>query len=137
MHGLRAYFGTRRRLAMVVVLMALCLKAFVPAGYMVSSGEKIIAIEICADTQGEKLTRQVAVPTTGSHPIESKDDAGKAHGACAFSSLAFAALGGADGLLLAAALSFIVLSGLLPATTPRARAIRFQRPPLRGPPLPT
>jgi len=65
------------------------------------------------------------------------NDAGLGHdgkGQCAFSPLAFAALGGADAPLLAIALAFILAFGF--ASTPPLRLARIAglRPPLRGPP---
>lgn len=136
MHGMRAFFGNRHSLALALVVLALCLKAFVPAGYMVGSDAKILTIKICADTHGAKLSKQIAVPMTGQHPLDNADHHDAAKNACAFSALAFAAVTGADGLLLAAALTFIIALGFLPVETIRTRAPRFQRPPLRGPPLP-
>ncbi len=46
-----------------------------------------------------------------------------------------ASLAGADALLLAAALAFILALGFAPATAPRPRRAVWLRPPLRGPPL--
>ncbi|MFN9716811.1 MAG: hypothetical protein ACK54U_02540 [Sphingomonadales bacterium] len=54
---------------------------------------------------------------------------------CAFSGLGHSALGGADPLLLATALAFILLIGIAPLPALPRRDLPFLRPQLRGPPL--
>lgn len=132
MHAIRAFLRTNRRLALGLVVLALAIKALVPAGYMLGGplGDKahVLTIAICGDASGGQLTRQIVVPSDG------KSDHAKAEGACAWGALAMAALGGADVLLLALALAFILALGFAPSR----RAARIQRtylrPPLRGPP---
>ena len=136
MHPLRAFIRGHRSLAIALVALALCVKALVPAGYMVAPGSRVITIQICADTQGTQLARQLAIPTKAGHPLEDRAGHGKSEGACAFSALALASLAGADAALLAAALLFILGFGLRPAVAANIRPARYQRPPLRGPPLP-
>lgn len=136
MHPLRAFIRGYRGLAIALVALALCIKAFVPAGYMVAPGSKVITIQICADTQGTHLARQLAIPTKAGHPLEDRAGHGKSDGTCAFSALAFASLAGVDAVILAAALLFIFCFGLQPVMATNIRPARYQRPPLRGPPLP-
>lgn len=136
MRTLRAFLKDHRRLAALFIAAALGLKALVPAGYMIGTGNKVLTVEICADTQGERVTRQIVIPQKGAHPLESQAEHGKTAGTCAFSVLAFASLAGADGALLAAALLFILILGFLPVEPVRLRPVSYQRPPLRGPPLP-
>jgi hypothetical protein len=132
-HALRAFLRTNRRLALALVALALVIKALVPAGYMLGGpmgdGARILTIAICADATGGAVTKQIAVPADG------KSDHAKAAGTCAWGVLAMAALSGADVLLLAAALAFILALGL----TPSRPVVRLQRshlrPPLRGPPV--
>jgi hypothetical protein len=131
-HALRAFFRTNRRLALALVALALVIKALVPAGYMLSGplgdGARVLTVAICADASGELTTKQITVPSDG------KSDHAKAEGTCAWGVLAMAALGGADVLLLAIALAFILALALAP-NRPAARAQRtYLRPPLRGPP---
>ena len=132
MHALRAFFRTNRRLALALVALALVIKALVPAGYMLGGplgdGARVLTVAICADASGELATKQIAVPSDG------KSGHAKAEGTCAWGMLAMAALGGADLVLLALALAFILALGLAPSR-PAARAQRTSlRPPLRGPP---
>ena len=136
MQALRAFFRDRHRLAIVLVALALCLKAVVPAGHMVASDARVISVAVCADTQGKRLVRQIVIPAESGRPQDNGGGHAKPEGACAFSALAFAALGGADLLVLAGALLFLLAIGHLPHSLPRRRAIRFQLPPSRAPPVP-
>jgi hypothetical protein len=134
MSSLRALTHTYARLSLVLVVLALAVKALVPAGYMISStGERFLTVTICADASGTPKQMRIAIPDKnekgGDH-----SEAGDKSQPCAFSGLGHAALGGADPVLLAAALAFILLVGLAPLRAPPARDIPFLRPPLRGPP---
>jgi hypothetical protein len=53
---------------------------------------------------------------------------------CAFSALSMASIAGADDLLLAEALAFILITSALLAALPVHRRFAHLRPPLRGPP---
>jgi hypothetical protein len=134
MSSLRALTARYARLALVLVVLALAIKALVPPGYMISStGERFLTVTICSDASGTPKQMRIAIPykdETGSGHAEAADKSQP----CAFSGLGHAALGGADPVLLAAALAFILLVGLAPLRTPPARDIAFLRPPLRGPP---
>jgi len=134
MSSLRALTHSYARLSLVLVVLALAVKALVPAGYMISStGERFLTVTICADASGTPKQMRIAIPDkneTGGDHSEAVDKTQP----CAFSGLGHAALGGADPLLLAAALAFILLVGLAPLRSPPARDIPFLRPPLRGPP---
>lgn len=128
MHAIRAFLRTNRRLALGLVVLALVIKALVPAGYMLGEKSHILSIAICGDASGGQLTKQITVPSDG------KFDHAKAEGTCAWGVLAMAALGGADALLLALALVFILALGLVPSRpAPPSRGF-YLRPPLRGPP---
>lgn len=132
MHALRAFLRTNRRLALALVALALVIKALVPAGYMLSGplgdGARVLTVAICADASGELATKQITVPSDG------KSDHAKAEGTCAWGVLAMAALAGADVLLLALALAFILALGLAPRRPPARGQLTYLRPPLRGPP---
>lgn len=137
MSRLKALTRKHARLALVLVVFALAVKAFLPAGFMVSAaGERFLTVTICADASGTPQQMRIA--------IHDKDDIGgdRSESAdtgqpCAFSGLGHAALGGVDPILLAAALAFVLLAGFAPLRSPALRDIAFLRPPLRGPPLPT
>ena len=133
MQAFRAFLRVNRNLALGLVALALVIKALVPAGYMLSGplgdGAHVLTIAICADASGGQLTKQIVVPSDGK-----SDEHAKIQGTCAWGLLAMAALGGADVLLLALALAFILAIGVAPSRpTPLPREHRL-RPPLRGPP---
>ena len=133
MQLLRAWILSNRHLAVVLLVLTLCVRALTPAGYMVSaSDERVLTVSICADATGSMRQLQMVVPdkgTAGSHSGKAQAD-----GQCAFSSLAHAALGGADPLLLALALAFILVLGIRNTARLPMAQIAFLRPPLRGPP---
>lgn len=133
MHVLRAFLMRHRALAALIVAAALCIKALVPAGYMVGSNTRVLTVEICADAQGGTMTQQIVLPGNGK-PANGQGEHGKLDGTCAFSALSFASLSDADPALLALALLFILSLGFNPVTAPRPARIAHLRPPLRGPP---
>ena len=128
MEALRALLLRYRAMAIAVVLIALCMRALVPAGMMVSAGTKFLTVEICADASGLDAKHRIAIPVKGDPLSKSADSP------CAFSALGMAALGGADGIVLALALAFILLTGFAPVRAVLVRISGHLRPPLRGPP---
>lgn len=144
MHVLRAFFRDHRLFAALVLGAALLMKAVLPAGFMPVAGDRVLAIAICSDASGGAQVRQIVIPASGQSDdgkVEhGKAEPGKAgHGKgqenCAFTSLANAAVGGADPGLLLAALVFILLLGFAPVTAALRTAPARLRPPLRGPPV--
>ena len=134
MSSLRAFSHRYAQLTLVLVVLALAVKALVPAGYMLSStGERFLTLTICADASGTPKQMRIAIPMKDSGKSDHSEAADKSQ-PCAFSGLGHAALGGTDPMLLAAALAFILLVGFAPLHAPPARDIPFLRPPLRGPP---
>lgn len=131
MEAFRLFLRDRRHFAAVLVALALAMKALMPAGYMVApDGAKVLTITICADSQGGSYTKQIIVPHSGKHaaPTEQAKDA------CPYSALSMATLGGADPVLLALALAFILALGFAAAPPLRLGRTPRLRPPLRGPP---
>lgn len=129
MMAIRALLRARYPLALVLVVLALAVRLLVPAGTMPGSGDRVLAVEICADASGQPQSQLLIIP---GKPAPHETSAAK--GQCAFAGLAFPALPGADPVLLAIALAFILAIGLaLVAPALPARFARFQ-PPLRGPP---
>lgn len=130
MKTLRAFFLRHRHMAAVLVMAALCMKALVPAGYMLGEGKRVLTVEICADSIGQRIVKQITVPQSG-HDTQ-KD---KADSPCHFTALGHAALGGADPVQLALALVFIMAMGFVAVPRPAPRRVSYLRPPLRGPPI--
>jgi hypothetical protein len=148
MSRLRAIIRDHARLMLVLLALALVVKAVIPTGYMLSasgerfltgymlsaSGERFLTVTICADASGTPKQMQIAIPAKQDPGDDHSDEASKATH-CAFSGLGHSALGGTDRLLLAAALAFILLTGFAPLPALAARDIPFLRPQLRGPPV--
>ena len=118
---------------MALVLATLALKALVPGGYMIAAHGQTLTVEICGSNSAGQLTAQVTIPMK-SDAAPGQSGPGKTDGACPYASLSFASLGGAEPLLLAAALAYIVALGFLPLPARIIRAAPRLRPPLRGPP---
>ncbi|RJT22722.1 DUF2946 domain-containing protein [Chakrabartia godavariana] len=133
MTSLRAFIRDNRKLATLLVGLALFMKALVPAGYMLGTEGRVLTVEICSDASGGHLTKQIVIPTDGkSH--EGQTDHAKADGTCPFASLAMGTVGGADPALLLVALAFILLLAFAPPVLPMRERPDYLRPPLRGPP---
>lgn len=133
MTRLRAILLGHKRLALLLVAIALLMKALVPGGYMLGAQSQVLTVSICADSSGTHLTRQIVVPRENG-PQDTTSQHAKS-GPCAFGALGMAGLAGADPILLALALASILAIGLAPLVSPTFQARAHLRPPLRGPPL--
>lgn len=131
MTSLRTMIVRCRLGAMLLVTVALLLKAIVPAGYMVSAPSKVFTVEICADTVGERQIRQLEIPS--GHGADSPEGHKSSPG-CPFSSLWAGGFAGDLPQVVAAALAFILALGFAETSFPIFEAASFLRPPLRAPP---
>ena len=62
MSSLRAFSHRYAQLMLVLVVLALAVKALVPAGYMISSaGEPLMMVTICADVTGTPKQIKIAI----------------------------------------------------------------------------
>jgi len=123
------------RLALVLLALAFCIKALIPAGYMVSStSDHVLALTICSETTGSTKTILVNVGDPESPDAGHSGDPAT-DGKCAFSGLSHAAVGGADAIQLALALAAILVLALAASWHWPWRRSAYLRPPLRGPPL--
>lgn len=133
MQILRTLIHTNHRLALVLVVLAFCIKAVIPAGFMVSaSSDMTLTVTICSDASNGLKQMQLAIP--GKQQGGDHADGTKKGGHCAFSGLGKVAIGSADAFLLALAFAFILVLGLAPAKRLPFRESAYLRPPLRGPP---
>lgn len=130
MHRLRVSILGKRHLALLLIALALFMKAALPAGTMVFASSRILTVTICHDGTGAVTKAQIEIPAKET----SKGDQAKVDGHCPYSSLAMAATAGAPTALLALAFAFILLLGLAPARRLPFRRAAHLRPPLRGPP---
>lgn len=121
---------------MLLLAVALCMKALVPSGFMVDSTSKTLTVMLCTDGSGTMVSKDIVVPIDGKSHRGSGHES-KSETPCAFSALSMASLGGADTILLALALLFIVGLGFA-SHRPSLVEVRYHlRPPLRGPPAAT
>ena len=132
MQALRALTHRHRLLALLIVVLALAVKAAVPAGYMPALHGTVLTVEICADASGGTVTKQIVIPQSGA-PADGKSAHEKAP-VCPYAALGFSSLMGADVALLALALAFIIALGFATAPPVPLQRTEFLRPPLRGPP---
>lgn len=130
MGGLRTSLKRNHRLAILLVALALAMKALVPAGFMVEGSARSLTVLVCADSTGARSSVEISIPQSGT-----KSPAlAKAHETCAFSTLGFAALAATDPLQLTLALAFIFALGFLPRVAIAPRKARRVLPPPCGPP---
>jgi len=132
MGALRTFLLRYRAMAFAMLALALAMKAIVPAGTMIGTESKVLTIRICDDAQISlgAPARDVVIPMKG----EPTGKHGKVDGTCAFSTLSFAGLAGADPIQLALALLFILATCFAALALPAPRHTARLRPPLRGPP---
>jgi len=122
-------------LKLILLALALAVKALVPTGFMLSAGgERFLTVTICADASGTAKQMRIALPNRDDAGNEPSEMAEKRE-PCAFSGIGHAALDGADPAALVAALVFILLAGFAAIHSPVLPGFAFLRPPLRGPPV--
>lgn len=128
----RAFIRKHRQLALLLVALALGVKALVPQGYMVMPSNGTIMVSICSG-QGP----QMIALDTGQHDGDQSEhqDGKKADHPCAFSGLGMSAMSAAHSDLLAIAIAFVLALGFLTVAAPPQPAITRLRPPLRAPPV--
>ncbi len=134
MQSLRAFLCGRHRLALFGLVLVLCVKALVPAGYMVApSADLLLSVKLCNPSAESPQTSEIAIPMLPGHPQD--DGAGDTDGTvCAFSALSQFATGPVPPVLLAIAIAAIMVLGLRPSSGLHLAAASFLRPPLRAPP---
>lgn len=114
----------------MVLAAALCLKVFLPAGYMPSAGgEQIVAL--CSSSSAD-AGETVTIRIPGKHGNEGF---GSAENSCAFAPLAAVAVDSTlPALVLAAALLFVFVAAILRRPLELRPVAAQIRPPSQGPP---
>lgn len=144
MGTLRAFFRDRPAWAALLLAAALCLKVFVPAGYMPNATSQGISVALCSGTMpaagmggmamgamGPMGPRTITIPTRGEHPDHTGSTADHP---CAFAPLSAAMTGADFAPLLLAALAFVFIIAIVrKVQAPPAAPARI-RPPSHGPP---
>jgi uncharacterized protein involved in response to NO len=93
----RTLIRRHRAVAMLLVALALCLRALVPQGYMLAAdGPMHLTVQLCNGEVGHDSVR-IAVPRTGGHHDGQPDKRETIAPPCAFTSLFAAALTGPVG----------------------------------------
>ncbi len=133
MNDLRAFTVERRTWAMMLVVITLLIRGLIPAGYMVAPSAVTLSVKICSGFEDERSTIKIVVPRSGEEHDRSGDHSQK-NPPCAFSALSMASMAGADGLLLAQAVAFVLITNAILVASSVHRPLPRLRPPLRGPP---
>ena len=117
-------YRSHRGLAILLAIAVLWTKALMPAGYMIgTSTSSEITIQLC-----EGGSRTLLLPGKSDHSGQ------QAKADCPYAGAAIQGLTGAEPLLLALALAFIIALGFAPVRHVARKARSRLRPPLRGPP---
>lgn len=135
MIAIRRLFRDHAWIAAFIVAAAMLLRVVVPAGFMPTTGDDgRLTVMVCSGDGSRAMT--IAIPGLGK--TEKRGGEHEKPGApCAFAGLSAPSLGGADPILLAAALVLATLAALTADTPVRSIAARRLRPPLRAPPTPS
>lgn len=133
MQNLRALAMKQRSWAMMIVALALLVRALIPAGYMIVPNSLTLTVQICSGLQTDHATIDIVVPMSSKGQDHLGDHSQKSP-PCAFSALSMASMAGASCPLLALALAYIIAIAVTATAPVPCRSIAHLRPPLRGPP---
>ena len=126
----RKFLGRHHWLCALLLGATLIVKALMPAGFMPVVSNDAILVQLCSG-QGPQTIALELPGKTGDHD---HGEHRKAETPCAFSGLSSPTLAGADPILLAIAIAFVIATGFrLPARVVLWRGI-YLRPPAIGPP---
>lgn len=117
-----------------MVAAATLLRVMVPAGFMPAVGDAGLTLVVCPGTVEAAPMRHDAAMMAGMAHGDRPDGAPAAPRGCAFADLAVPLIGGADAVLLAAAVAFVLALGLARRSVVPVRAAPRLRPPSQAPP---
>lgn len=127
---IRRLILSHRRLAAVLIVLALAMKLAVPAGFMPVEQAGKIVVMVCTGMGQQQV--EIDVPGMPAKQDGATRTAGQP---CAFAGLGLDMMPGADPVLLAAALAFILALGFAGVAVLPVVRTRHLWPPMRGPPL--
>lgn len=132
MGKIRHFFRDRPTLVALLLAAALCLKVFVPAGYMPIAPQGGIVVALCSGTMPAGSTVTVTIPQKPGHQDHAPS---MADHPCAYAPLGAAAVAADLAPMVLAALAFVFVGAIVrrPLALPAAPA-RI-RPPSQAPPL--
>jgi hypothetical protein len=128
-------------LAAWLIALAVLMKVAVPAGYMPVVADGRVTLAICTGMAPPKApivhsgTHMAAHAMPQDHAGHEAPEVPRHDMPCAFAGLSAPAVAAADVLMLAAAIAFVIASGLVRQVAPCTAPRRHVRPPLRGPPI--
>lgn len=119
---------------MMLCILALAVRAVVPAGLMPARANGQMVLALCSGTANGAIA--VAIPLRGSNPApgDEHDAQHMAHMPCAFAGLAMPGLAAAPPVLLLAAIHFVLRHAWRGLPLLAVPAPARLRPPLRAPP---
>lgn len=134
MHRCRRQLLRHPLLAAWLIGIALLMRVAIPAGFMPVVVGTTVTIEICSGTGPMKMT--MAMPGMDDHQDKHGDRHSDRHSEspCGFAGLANPSLAGADSILLAFAVAFVIATTFRMVPLRQAGLPSYLRPPLRGPP---
>ncbi len=134
---MRRLFRDHAWIAALIVAAAMLLRVVVPAGFMTTTGaDGQLTVMVCSGEGSRAMT--IAIPGLAEKSErQAPGEHEKAGTTCAFAGLAAPFLGGADPILLLAALAMVAAALLRTGQRFRPLALQHLRPPLRGPPAPS
>jgi hypothetical protein len=130
---MRAITFQHQSWVLIILALALSVRAVIPAGYMVASPSLKLTVQICADGASGQTSVDIEVPLTKN---KQKDNGGQQQESapCAFSALSMASMTQDHSPLLIIMLA-IILAAVVTSGAPFLRhQTLYLRPPLRGPP---
>ena len=131
---MRAITFQQRSWIIVILAMALFVRAVIPAGYMVAPSSLKLTVQVCADGASGQTSVEIEVPLSEGGQRDKKNH-GQTSGPCAFSALSMASMAEDHSPLLIEALATIVATIITNGAPHLQHQTRHLRPPLRGPPL--
>jgi hypothetical protein len=130
---MRAITFQQRSWVIVILALALFIRAVIPAGFMVAPSSLKLTVQVCADGASGKTSVQIEVPLSKGGQRD-KSDHGQKSEPCAFSALSMASMATDHSPLLIAALATIVATIITNGAPHLQHQTHYLRPPLRGPP---
>lgn len=134
MTALRAINLQQRSWFIMILALALFVRAVIPAGYMVAPSSLKLTVQICAEGLTQQSKIEIEVPLSQSGQSDKSDHEQKS-GPCAFSALSMASMAGDHSPFVIIALANILATVITNSAPHLQHQTRHLRPPLRGPPL--
>ena len=134
MTALRAINLQQRSWFIMILALALFVRAVIPAGYMVAPSSLKLTVQICAEGLTQQSKIEIEVPLSQSGQSDKSDHEQKS-GPCAFSALSMASMAGDHSPFVIIALANILVTVITNGAPHLQHQTRHLHPPLRGPPL--